>query len=145
MEELGHLEMVGTLVSQLSKNSPPREWKEMNSWEYYADNGASVFPQNAQGTPFNAASIAVTGDPLTNLYEDLAAEQKARAVYDNILRLSDDPDVNEVIKFLRQREVVHFQRFGEAKLTHSNRFYINIVGAEVSSSAPKFVHLKMIY
>ncbi len=86
----------------------------MGSWEYYADNGASVFPQNSQGSPFNAASIAVTGDPLTNLYEDLAAEQKARAVYDNILRLSDDPDVNEVIKFLRQREIVHFQRFGEA-------------------------------
>ncbi|MBR0366452.1 MAG: manganese catalase family protein, partial [Clostridia bacterium] len=69
---------------------------------------------STQGSPFNAASIAVTGDPLTNLYEDLAAEQKARAVYDNILRLSDDPDVNEVIKFLRQREIVHFQRFGEA-------------------------------
>jgi len=122
--------MVGTLVSQLSKNSLPKEWKEMNSWEYYADNGASVFPQNAQGTPFNAASIAVTGDPLTNLYEDLAAEQKARAVYDNILKLSDDPDVNEVIKFLRQREVVHFQRFGEAlnklqsKLQCKDKFYM---------------------
>ena len=113
-EELGHLEIVGSLVSQLSKNEPPKEWTEMGSWEYYADNGASVFPQNSQGSPFNAASIAVTGDPLTNLYEDLAAEQKARAVYDNILRLSDDPDVNEVIKFLRQREIVHFQRFGEA-------------------------------
>lgn len=86
----------------------------MKSWEYYADNGASVFPQSSQGSPFTAASIAVTGDPLANLYEDLAAEQKARAVYDNILRLSDDPDVNDVIKFLRQREVVHFQRFGEA-------------------------------
>ena len=86
----------------------------MGSWEYYSDNGASVYPQSSQGSPFNAASIAVTGDPLANLYEDLAAEQKARAVYDNILRLSDDPDVNEVIKFLRQREVVHFQRFGEA-------------------------------
>jgi len=122
VEELGHLEMVGTLVKQLSGGAPPKEWSEMGSWEYYADNGASVFPQNSQGTPFNAASIAVTGDPLTNLYEDLAAEQKARAVYDNILRLSDDPDVNEVIKFLRQREVVHFQRFGEPKLTNSNRF-----------------------
>lgn len=86
----------------------------MGSWEYYADFGASVFPQSSQGAPFNSASIAVTGDPLTNLYENLAAEQKARAVYDNILRLSDDPDVNEVIKFLRQREITHFQRFGEA-------------------------------
>ena len=122
-EELGHLEIVGSLVSQLSKNAPPKEWTEMGSWEYYSDNGASVFPQSSQGSPFNAASIAVTGDPLTNLYEDLAAEQKARAVYDNILRLSDDPDVNEVIKFLRQREIVHFQRFGEAILTLSNRFF----------------------
>jgi spore coat protein JC len=119
---LAHLEIVGSLVAQLSKNAPPKEWSEMGSWEYYSDNGASVFPQSSQGSPFNAASIAVTGDPLTNLYEDLAAEQKARAVYDNILKLSDDPDVNEVIKFLRQREVVHFQRFGEALLTHSNRF-----------------------
>ena len=123
VEELGHLEIVGSLVSQLSKEAPPKEWTEMGSWEYYADNGASVYPQNSQGSPFNAASIAVTGDPLTNLYEDLAAEQKARAVYDNILKLSDDPDVNEVIKFLRQREVVHFQRFCEAILTLSNRFF----------------------
>ena len=116
-EELGHLEIVGSLVTQLSDGTCGEDWLKMNSAEYYADNGASVFPQNAQGTPFNAASIAVTGDPLTNLYENLAAEQKARAVYDNILRLSDDPDVNEVIKFLRQREVVHFQRFGEALTT----------------------------
>lgn len=113
-EELGHLEIVGSLVKQLSGGSPPDEWSKMGSWEYYSDNGASVFPQNSQGTPFNAASIAVTGDPLTNLYENLAAEQKARAVYDNILRLSDDPDVNDVIRFLREREIVHFQRFGEA-------------------------------
>ncbi len=113
-EELGHLEMVGTLVYQLSGGTSGKDWLNGNSAEYYADNGASVFPQNAQGSPFNAASIAVTGDPITNLFEDLAAEQKARAVYDNILRLSDDPDVNEVIKFLRQREVTHFQRFGEA-------------------------------
>ncbi len=114
VEELGHLEIVGSLVSQLSGGTPPEEWLKLNSWEYYADNGASVFPQSSQGMPFNAASIAVTGDPLTNLYENLAAEQKARAVYDNILKLSDDPDVNEVIKFLRQREITHFQRFGEA-------------------------------
>lgn len=115
------MEMVGTLVSQLSKNAPPKEWTEMGSWEYYADNGASVYPQSSQGSPFNAAAIAVTGDPLTNLYEDLAAEQKARAAYDNILRLSDDPDVNEVIKFLRQREIIHFQRFGEANHTNLRR------------------------
>ena len=129
-EELGHLEMVGTLVAQLSKGAPPKEWIEMKTFEFYADNGNSVFPQSSQGSPFTTASIAVTGDPLTNLYEDLAAEQKARAVYDNILCLSDDPDVNEVIKFLRQREVTHFQRFGEAldrlqaKAYEKNKFYM---------------------
>lgn len=117
VEELSHLEMVGTLVRQLSGDSAPQEWTQMGSWEYYADNGASVFPQSSQGAPFNAASIAVTGDPITNMYENLAAEQKARAVYDNILRLSDDTDVNDVIKFLRQREIVHFQRFGEPNHT----------------------------
>lgn len=128
-EELGHLEMVGTLVAQLSKGTMGKDWLNGQSAEYYADNGAAVFPQNAQGTPFSAAAIASTGDPLANLYEDLAAEQKARAVYDNILRLSDDPDVNEVIKFLRQREIVHFQRFGEAlnklqaKMCEKNKFF----------------------
>lgn len=122
--------MVGTLVAQLCKGTAPKEWNEMKTFEYYADNGASVFPQNSQGTPFNAASIAVTGDPLTNLYEDLAAEQKARAVYDNILKLSDDAEVNDVIKFLRQREITHFQRFGEAlnnlqaKMQEKNKFYM---------------------
>lgn len=122
-EELGHLEMVGTLVRQLGGDATAEEWTKMHSWEYYADNGASVFPQSSQGSPFTAASIAVTGDPITNLWEDLAAEQKARATYDNILRLSDDPDVNDVIRFLREREVVHFQRFGEANHTDSNKFF----------------------
>lgn len=120
-EELGHLEMVGAIVHQLSNGTMGKDWLKMNSSEYYADNGVSVFPQSSQGAPFTAASIAVTGDPLTNLYEDMAAEQKARAVYDNILRLSDDPDVSDVIKFLRQREIVHFQRFGEAKHTNLRR------------------------
>jgi len=96
--------------------------KSLLIWKLSAHSLHSFQKMLRLGSPFNAASIAVTGDPLTNLYEDLAAEQKARAVYDNILKLSDDPDVNEVIKFLRQREVVHFQRFGEAILTHSNRF-----------------------
>ena len=114
VEEMGHLEMVGTLVKQLNNGVAPEEWKALGSWEYYADNGASVYPQSTQGAPFNAAAVAVTGDAITNLFEDLAAEQKARATYDNILKLSDDPDVNDVIKFLRQREVIHFQRFGEA-------------------------------
>ena len=116
-EELGHLEMVGTLVYQLSDGATGSDWLNGHSPEYYADNGNGVFPQSAQGSPFSAASIASTGYPITNLFEDLAAEQKARATYDNILRLSDDPDVNEVIRFLRQREITHFQRFGDPKLT----------------------------
>ncbi len=78
------------------------------------NHGRGVYPADSTGVPFNAASIAVSGDPIADLVENLAAEQKARAVYDNILRVSDDPDVNDVIKFLRQREIVHFQRFGEA-------------------------------
>ena len=110
----------------------------MGSWEYYSDNGASVFPQSSQGSPFNAASIAVTGDPLSNLYEDLAAEQKARTVYDNILKLSDDPDVNEVIKFLRQREVVHFQRFGEAlDKMQSNMQQKKVMGTGIKKKCDK--------
>lgn len=114
VEEIGHLEMVGTLVKQLNDGIAPEEWNKLGTWEYYADNGNSVYPQSSQGSPFNAASIAVTGDAITNLFENLAAEQKARATYDNILRLSDDSDVNDVIRFLRQREITHFQRFGEA-------------------------------
>lgn len=74
VEELGHLEMVGTLVKQLSDGEPPEEWKKLNTWEYYADNGASVFPQSSQGAPFNAAAVAVTGDAITNLFENLAAD-----------------------------------------------------------------------
>ena len=90
-------------------------------YKYYSEYGASVFPQNSQETPFNASSISLTGDPLTNVDENLSAEQKARAVYDNILRLRDDPDVNDVIRFLREREIVHFQRFGEAKRKLTSR------------------------
>ena len=135
VEELGHLEMVGTLVKQLSDGEPPEEWKKLNTWEYYADNGVAVYPQSSQGSPFNAASLAVTGDAITNLFEDLAAEQKARAAYDNILRLSDDPDVNDVIKFLRQREVVHFQRFGEAlNKLQSNLQHKTVMGTGIKKS-----------
>lgn len=131
VEEIGHLEMVGTLVKQLNDGIAPEEWNKLGTWEYYADNGNSVYPQSSQGSPFNAASIAVTGDAITNLFENLAAEQKARATYDNILRLSDDSDVNDVIRFLRQREITHFQRFGEAldkiqqNLTEKNKFYMS--------------------
>ena len=113
-EELGHLEMVGTLVHQLTRNLTEEQIKAAGFETYFVDHGAGVYPQFASGTPWTAATIGVKGDVITDLTEDMAAEQKARVTYDNILRLSDDPDVNDVIRFLREREVVHFQRFGEA-------------------------------
>ena len=113
-EELGHLEMIGTIVHQLTKNLTEEELKTGGFDAYFVDHTAGVYPVAASGFPWSAASMQVKGDLIADLTEDLAAEQKARVTYDNILRLSDDPDVNEVIKFLRQREIVHFQRFGEA-------------------------------
>lgn len=130
-EELGHLEMVGTIVHQLTRNLKDSQMKDSAFAPYFVDHGAGVYPTAAAGYPWNANSIAVKGDPMADLTEDLAAEQKARATYDNILRLSDDPDVNDVIKFLREREVVHFQRFGEAiqllreRLNQKNVYYMN--------------------
>ncbi len=130
-EELGHLEMVGAIVHQLTRNLTEAQQKECGFAPYFVDHTAGVYPTAASGFPFSAASIAVKGDPLADLTEDLAAEQKARVTYDNILRLSDDPDVNDVIKFLRQREIVHFQRFGEAiqclreRLNQRNVYYMN--------------------
>lgn len=112
-EELGHLEMIGALVHQLTRNLNEEQIKDSNFAPYFVDHTAGVYPTAASGYPWTAASIQVSGDTIADLSEDLAAEQKARKTYDNILRLSDDPDVNDVIKFLRQREVVHFQRFGE--------------------------------
>mgnify|MGYP001517258794 FL=1 len=117
MEELGHLEMVGTIVHQLTRSMTEQEVKDAGYEAYFVDHTAGVYPTAASGFPWNAASMAVKGDLIADLTEDLAAEQKARVTYDNILRLSDDPDVNDVIKFLRAREIVHFQRFGEAKRT----------------------------
>ena len=113
-EELGHLEMVGTLVHQLTRNMTPEEIKKAGFDTYFVDHTAGVYPQFASGTPWTAATISVKGDVITDLTEDMAAEQKARTTYDNILRLVHDSDVCEPIKFLRQREIVHFQRFGEA-------------------------------
>ena len=113
VEELGHLEMIGAIVYQLTRNLTPQQIKDAGFSDYFVDHTTGVYPVAASGQPFNAASIAVSGDVIADLHEDLAAEQKARAVYDNILRLTDDPDVKDAIKFLRAREVVHFQRFGE--------------------------------
>ncbi len=130
-EELGHLEMIGAIVHQLTRNLTEEQQREGGFAPYFVDHTTSVYPQAASGTPWSAATMQVKGDPLTDLVEDMAAEQKARTTYDNILRLSDDPDVNDVIKFLRAREVVHFQRFGEAvqklreKLDEKNIYYMN--------------------
>lgn len=130
-EELGHLEMVGAIVHQLTRNLKSKEIEGTPFEQYFVDHTLGIYPTFASGTPWTAATMQVKGDPITDLTEDLAAEQKARTTYDNILRLSDDPDVNDVIKFLRQREVVHFQRFGEAiqllreKLDQRNIYRMN--------------------
>ena len=130
-EELGHLEMIGAIVHQLTRNLNDSQIKDAGFAPYFVDHTIGVYPTAASGSPWNAASMAVQGDPMADLVEDLAAEQKARVTYDNILRLSDDPDVNDVIKFLREREIVHFQRFGEAvqllreKLNQKNVYYMN--------------------
>lgn len=130
-EELNHLEMVGAIIHQLTRNLKDSQIQDSAFAPYFVDHTAGVYPQFASGTPWTAATMQVKGDPITDLTEDLAAEQKARTTYDNILRLSDDPDVNNVIKFLREREVVHFQRFGEAiqllreKLNQKNVYYMN--------------------
>lgn len=113
VEELGHLEMIGTIVYQLTKNLTEAEIKEAGFDSYFVDHTAGIYPQAASGTPYTAAAMQVKGDPIADLHEDLAAEQKARVTYDNILRFCDDPDVIDPIRFLREREVVHYQRFGE--------------------------------
>lgn len=130
-EELGHMEMIGAIVHQLTRNLSETQILNSGFAPYFVDRTVGVYPTAASGFPYSAASMAVKGDPMADLTEDLAAEQKARVTYDNILRLSDDPDVNDVIKFLREREVVHFQRFGEAcqllreKLNQKNVYYMN--------------------
>ena len=130
-EELGHLEMVGAIIHQLTRELSDEQIKTAGFDTYFVDHTNGVYPQFASGTPWTAATMQVKGDVIADLTEDLAAEQKARVTYDNILRLSDDPDVNDVIKFLREREVVHFQRFGEAlrnvkeKMDQKNIYYLN--------------------
>ena len=130
-EELGHLEMIGAIVHQLTRDLTDEQIKTAGFDAYFVDHTAGIYPTAASGAPWNAAGIGVKGDLIADLTEDLAAEQKARVTYDNILRLSDDPDVNNVIKFLRAREIVHFQRFGEGlrlakdKMSEKNIYYMN--------------------
>ena len=130
-EELGHLEMIGAIVHQLTRNLTDEQARVAGFDQYFVDHTTGVYPTAASGFPWNAASIGVKGDVICDLTEDMAAEQKARVTYDNILRLSDDPDVNDAIRFLREREVVHFQRFGEAvrlakeKMNQKNVYFTN--------------------
>lgn len=131
VEELGHLEMIGTIVHQLTKNLTESQIENSGFAPYFVDHTTGVYPTAASGSPWSATSIEVTGDPITDINENLAAEQKARVTYDNILRLVDDPDVIEPIKFLREREIVHYQRFGEGlriitdKLNSKNYYMTN--------------------
>ena len=113
-EELAHLEIVGAMVHQLTRDLTPEEIEKSGFAPYYVDHTLGVWPQAAGGIPFNACEFQVKGDPITDLMEDLAAEQKARSVYDNLLRLISEPYIVEPLRFLRAREIVHFQRFGEA-------------------------------
>lgn len=130
-EELGHLEMIGAIVHQLTRNMTEEEIKCNGYDAFFVDHTAAVYPSSAAGVPFTAAYIQSKGDVITDMTENLAAEQKARTTYDNILRLVDDPDVREPIKFLRAREIVHFQRFGEGlrlatdKLDEKNFYAFN--------------------
>ena len=130
-EELGHLEMIGALVYQLTRNLTEEDIKKGGFDAYFVDHTTGVYPSSAAGVPYTAAYMQSKGDVITDLHEDLAAEQKARTTYDNILRLCDDPDVADVIKFLRQREIVHYQRFGEGlriaqdKMDSKNFYAIN--------------------
>lgn len=114
-EELGHEELVSTIITQLTKNLTMKEIEDSGFYQYYVDHTTGIWPQAASGMPFSVTTLQSTGDPITDLHEDMAAEQKARLTYDNILRLcKDEPDVYDAIKFLREREMVHYQRFGES-------------------------------
>lgn len=111
---MAHQEMIAAIVYQLTRNLTPEQIREGGFDAYFVDHTTGIYPQSAAGVPFSASALQCKGDPITDLFEDLAAEQKARTTYENLLRLIDDPDVRDPIKFLRAREIVHFQRFGDA-------------------------------
>lgn len=120
-EELAHLEMISAILYQLTRNLSPEEIEKSPMATYFVDHTAGIYPVAASGVPFDMKYVGIKGDILADLNEDLAAEQKARVTYDNILRLVDDPDIKEPIKFLREREIVHYQRFGDAiRVTQDN-------------------------
>ena len=130
-EELSHMEMVSAIVKQLTEGLTPEQLEAQGFADYFVDHTAGIYPVSASGVPFSADTFQSTGDAISDLSEDLAAEQKARTTYDNILRLADDPDVRDVIRFLREREIVHYQRFGEAlrktldRLDEKNYYFMN--------------------
>ena len=130
-EELAHIEMISAILYQLTRDLTIDQIKAGGFDTYFVDHTTGIYPQAASGVPFSAATLQSTGDPIADLNEDLAAEQKARVTYDNILRLADDPDVRDAIKFLREREIIHYQRFGEAleqvkaRLDSKNFYYFN--------------------
>ena len=123
-EELAHVEIISAILYQLTKNLTIDQIKESGFDKYFVDHTTGIYPIAASGTPFTAAFFQSTGDVISDLVENLAAEQKARTTYDNILRITDDPDVKDVIRFLRQRELVHFQRFGDSILTNLSAFLL---------------------
>jgi len=130
-EELGHLEIICAIIYQLTKNLTPEQAKTAGFDAYYVDHITALWPQAAGGVPFNSCEFQSKGDAITDLFEDLAAEQKARTTYDNLIRIIDNPEVRDPLKFLRTREIVHFQRFGEAlekikmTLDSKNFYYFN--------------------
>ncbi len=121
-EELAHWEIIGTIAWQLAKDAPIEKIKGTPFEAHYVNHGKNPFPHNAAGYAWTATFIQAKDDPIANLHEDMAAEQKARATYEYLLNISDDPGVNDALRFLRQREVVHFQRFGETLVDVQDRF-----------------------
>lgn len=150
-EELAHLEMIATIVFQLSRGVTIEDVKTANFQDYFVDHTTSISPTSASGYPYSTMSIQIKGDPITDLHEALAAEQKARTTYENILRFCDDPDVIEPIRFLRQREIAHYQRFGEAltlctdRLNPKNFYEINPSFDEVKKINAKNKNISQKY
>lgn len=122
-EELGHVEMISTMIYQLTKGATADEMKQAGLGSNFAEHGNALFPTDANGVPFTATYFATTGDPLADLAEDMAAEQKARAVYENLIDLTNDPDVIGPLLWLRQREIVHYARFKELFETYQKELY----------------------
>ena len=125
-EEMAHQEILAAIIRQLTDGLSAEELENQGFAPYYVDHAGGIYPVDGSGVPYNTLAFAVKGDPITDLHEDLAAEQKARTTYENVLRLVKDPEVVAPLRFLREREIVHYQRFGDAKLTHSNRFIYKV-------------------